>query len=50
LLSNKGFNLREKQKKEAKNQLRGKFHQNIDRHIEEWFKYQELKKYMNDIS
>lgn len=43
-------NLREKQKKEAKNQLRGKFHQNIDRHIEEWFKFQNLKKYSNDLN
>lgn len=43
-------NLREKQKVEAKNQRRVKFHQNIDRHMEEWFKYQNLKKYINDLS
>lgn len=41
--------LKEKQKIEAKNQRRNKFHQNIDRHIEEWFKYQNLKKYINDL-
>lgn len=43
-------NLREKQKIEAKNQRRVKFHQHIDRHMEEWFKYQNLKKYINDLS
>jgi hypothetical protein len=42
-------NLKEKQKIEAKNQRRSKFHQNIDRHIDEWFKYQNLKKYINDL-
>ncbi|UUM12137.1 hypothetical protein NQU17_00815 [Clostridiaceae bacterium HFYG-1003] len=42
-------NLRENQKIEEKNQRRIKFHQNIDRHMEEWFKYQNLKKYINDI-
>lgn len=44
------MNLREKQKIEAKNQRRVKFHQNIDRHMEEWFKYQNLKKYINDLN
>jgi DNA polymerase II small subunit/DNA polymerase delta subunit B len=42
--------LREQQRIEAKNQRRIKFHQNIDRHIEEWFKYQDLKKYINDLN
>lgn len=42
-------NLREKQRIEAKNQRRVKFHQNIDRHMEEWFSYQNLKKYINDL-
>lgn len=43
-------NLREKQRIEAKNQRRIKFNQNIDSHIEEWFKYQDLKKYINDLN
>lgn len=43
-------NLREKQRTEARNQRRIKFHQNIDRHIEEWFKYQNIKKYINDLN
>ncbi|SHK15268.1 hypothetical protein [Desulforamulus aeronauticus] len=43
-------NSREKQKIEAKNQRRVKFHQNIDHHMEEWFKYQNLKKYINDLN
>ena len=43
-------NLREKQRIEAKNQRRIKFHQNIDRHIEEWYKYQKLKNYINDLN
>lgn len=43
-------NLRERQKIEAKNQRRVKFHQNIDSHIEEWFKYQNLKKYINYLN
>jgi hypothetical protein len=42
--------LREKQKIEARNQRRIKFHQNIDRHIDEWFKYQNLKKYVDDLN
>jgi hypothetical protein len=42
--------LREQQRIEAKNQRRIKFHQNIDRHIEEWFKYQNIKKYINDLN
>lgn len=43
-------NLKEKQRIEAKNQQRIKFNQDIDRHIEEWFKYQNLKKYINDLN
>ncbi|PYG86761.1 hypothetical protein LY28_02787 [Ruminiclostridium sufflavum DSM 19573] len=43
-------NLREKQRTEARNQRRIKFNQNIDRHIDEWFKYQNIKKYINDLN
>jgi len=50
LLEIEAENLREKQRLEEKNQRRIKFNESIESHIEKWFKYQNLKKYINDLN